>query len=126
MESPRSRIVVQPCQKAVCNTLQKVLAMIPDRNDLSADRLQMRILALVRSSQKTMEKVFCEFEEIFFKPSVEAHQGYHGNRIPATLTWRDITGSSKSFQEAFRGKVIPTAVESTLSMVKKIANLPDA
>ncbi|CAN0430492.1 unnamed protein product, partial [Ascophyllum nodosum] len=79
MESPRSRIVVQPCQKAVCNTLQKVLAMIPNRNDLSADRLQMRILALVRSSQKPMEKVFCEFEEIFFKPSVEAHQGYHGN-----------------------------------------------
>ena len=57
MESPRSRIVVQPCQKAVCNTLQKVLAMIPNRNDLSADRLQMRILALVRSSQKPMEKV---------------------------------------------------------------------
>ncbi|CAM9465959.1 unnamed protein product, partial [Ascophyllum nodosum] len=27
------------------------------------------------------QQVFREFEEIFFQPSVEAHQGYHGNRI---------------------------------------------
>ncbi|CAM9802783.1 unnamed protein product, partial [Ascophyllum nodosum] len=45
---------------------------------------------------------------------------------PATLTWRDITGNSESFQEAFRGKVIPTAVDTTLNMVKKVANAPDA
>ena len=57
MESPWSRIVGQPCQRAVCNTLQKVLAMISNRNDLSEDRLQIRILAHVRSSEKPMEKV---------------------------------------------------------------------
>ena len=57
MESPRSRIVVQPCQRIVRNTLQKVLAMIPNRNDLTKDRLQMRIMNHVRSSEIPMEKV---------------------------------------------------------------------
>ncbi|CAN0039625.1 unnamed protein product [Ascophyllum nodosum] len=115
MESPRTRVVVRPCRRAVCHTIEKVVAMIPNRNDLSEERLRMTILQQLRSpvSARTAKKVktdavfvqvFREFEEIFFQPSVEAHQGYHGNRIPATLTWRDITGNSESFQEAFRGK----------------------
>ena len=170
MESPRTRVVVRPCRRAVCHTIEKVVAMIPNRNDLSEERLRMTILQQLRSpvSARTpkkvktdavfvqvrfpridftsnlthrrhafspththphentswlhpkpllrfppcrprtiyyrIKKVFREFEEIFFQPSVEAHQGYHGNRIPATLTWRDITRNSESFQEAFRGK----------------------
>ena len=59
MESPRTRVVVQPCQRVVCHTIEKVVTMIPNRNDLSEERLGMKILQQLRSpdSARTEKKV---------------------------------------------------------------------
>ena len=36
--------VVQPCHRAVCHAIEKVVTMIPNRNDRSEERLGMKIL----------------------------------------------------------------------------------
>ena len=58
MESPRTRVVVQPCQRAVCHTIEKVVTMIPNRNDRSEERLGMKVLQQLRSpdSARTEKK----------------------------------------------------------------------
>ena len=50
MELPRTRVVVQPCPRAMCDTIEKVIAMIPNRNDLTEESLGMRILQRLRRS----------------------------------------------------------------------------
>ena len=48
LESPITRVVVQPCQRAMRDTIEKVVAMIPNRNDLTEERLAMQILKQLR------------------------------------------------------------------------------
>ena len=59
MESPRTRVAVQPCQRAVCHTIEKVVTIIPNRNDRSEERLGMKVLQQLRSpdSSRTEKKV---------------------------------------------------------------------
>ena len=49
MESPRTRVVVQPCQRAVCHTIENVVTIIPTRNDRSEERLGLKVLQQLRS-----------------------------------------------------------------------------
>ena len=49
MESPRTRVAVQR-QRAMSDIIEKVVAMIPNRNDLTEERLATKILQQVRRS----------------------------------------------------------------------------
>ena len=53
------RAVVQLCQRAVCHTIEKVVAMIPNRSDRSEERLGMKVLQQLRSpdSARTEQEV---------------------------------------------------------------------
>ena len=53
------RVVVQPCQRAVCHTIEKVVTMIPNRNGRSEERLGMKVYQQLRSpeSARTEKKV---------------------------------------------------------------------